>query len=154
MSQRLAERGVIGRRPEDLVEHPAEVHRVRLAVRRVVAQQGRRGIEQGLGQLADQILGGLDDQHRAIGPTEEPVADALLLQVGDDPGAEKGALAGAALAVQDQDPRIRPVQRRGEPHDVGVAAGEQGAVLLVVEGQRAVRLVGQGRSRGMHRRGP
>ena len=90
--QRLAERGVIGRRPEGLVEHRAKVQRLRLAVRRFVVQRRRRGVEQGLGQPADQVLGGLDDQHRAVGPAEEPVADALFLQIGDDPGAEKELL--------------------------------------------------------------
>ena len=140
--QCLAKRGEIGRRPEGLIDQQAKVHRLLLAIRRFVAKRLRRGVEHGLSRPADQVLGGLDDPHRTVGPAEELVADALFLQVGNHAGAQEGALARSALAVQDQDLRVRPVQRRGEPYDVGVAAGEQGAILPVVERQRAVRFVG------------
>ena len=74
----------------------------------------------------------LDDHHLALGIAQEAVADTLLFQVGDHPGAEERTLADAALAMQDEDPSIGPVEGRGEPHDVGVAAGEQQPVGVIV----------------------
>ena len=75
----------------------------------------------------------------------EPEADGHVLEVGNDPRVQERRLADAALAVQHEHAGLGPAEDPGEPLDVVVAAGEQGAVLGAVGGQRQVGLVRQGR---------
>ena len=62
---------------------------------------------------------------------QKAISDALLFQVGDYASAQERGFAQPALAVEDQDPRVATIEPGGEPDDVGVATGEQGAVGAV-----------------------
>ena len=125
----------IGRARQCRVDGRPQVDRNRLAGRRRVSERLCSHVEEGLRDLADRIRGHLDDRDDIVLAAEEAIADAVLLQVGDHAGSEERRLAQPALAVEDEDPRVGTVEPGGEPDDIGVAAGEQGAVGAIVEAQ-------------------
>ena len=111
-----------------------------------------RELDEHLGDLAGGVVGRADEEDgrgrltalilRAV--AEEAIADAILLEVRNQPGAEERRLADAALAVEHQHAGLGSVENQGESGDVVVAAGEQGAVLRAVGAQGQIRDLGQG----------